>query len=119
VRTGGLYEEEGDEDEEDDHHQKEDDEEGVVERPELEALHQALQGQEEQEEGPAPCNSSADGKGRAACSGSLLGRQPEQAEYRAEHETGSGAGDGSRTRDIQLGRPGHLSATASRSEGRA
>ena len=43
----------------------------------------------------------------------------EKAECRATHEMGIGAGDGSRTRDIQLGRPRSLCGVAPLVEGRA
>jgi hypothetical protein len=42
-----------------------------------------------------------------------------KAECRAKHEMGFGAGDGSRTRDIQLGRPKRACAVGSLVEGRA
>jgi hypothetical protein len=50
---------------------------------------------------------------------SRLEAQEAKAECRAEHERGSGAGDGSRTRDIQLGRPKRVSAVAPCLEARA
>ena len=43
----------------------------------------------------------------------------EQAECRAKHEMWIGAGDWSRTRDIQLGRPGPICGVAPLVEGRA
>ena len=54
-----------------------------------------------------------------AASNSLGTDRAEQAECRAKHAMWIGAGDGSRTRDIQLGRPERLCAVACLVEGRA
>jgi hypothetical protein len=54
-----------------------------------------------------------------AASNSLGTDRAEKAECRAKHEMGFGAGDGSRTRDIQLGRPRCLCAVARLVERRA